>query len=143
MGLEARVRRLESARSARTAQAASGANPRLAKDYERLFELIEYARKVPQGSDAPVPEHLLANRDRGSERETIERLRSSGSGWEADPEAIEFLREWEADPGAQDREEHTGSLDHPRSASVPLDYVSANLRARCLTAKLHKSTFKD
>jgi len=95
LGLENRIRRLESAKSARAQAARASPDSKRAADYERLFELIEHARQ--HGPDASVPEHLRRISNPGSERATIQCLRSSGSGWDTDPEAKALLEAWERD----------------------------------------------
>lgn len=86
--LNDRVRKLEAARVAR-----ARSNTRTAA-LERHAALVEWVRH--HGRDGPLPEHLV-HRDRQEEIATIEWLRSSGSGWDTDPEAIAFLKAWERD----------------------------------------------
>ena len=86
MGLEDRIRRLESARSAR-ARVASGAS---AGDYEMLFNLVENVRAEFAGE--PPPHDVPPNR---TDPKTIAWLRNSG-GWES-AAARELLASWERD----------------------------------------------
>jgi len=91
MGLEDRIRRLEASRASRSARAHS-TGPTAA--LERHAALIEYVRHY--GRDVPLPEHLV-HRDREEEIATLEWLRSSGSGWDNDADAIALLEAWERD----------------------------------------------
>jgi len=92
MGLEDRIRRLEASRASRSARARSTSRT---ADLERHAALIEYVRH--NGREVPLPEHLLPPRDPVAERESIEWLRNSGSGWDTDPEAMALLEAWERD----------------------------------------------
>ena len=84
-----RLRRIEATCQTWTRSASQTA------ELERYCELVEHVRK--NGRDVPVPDHLLAHRDLDEELSLIAWLRSSGSGWDTDPDAIVFLAEWERD----------------------------------------------
>ena len=86
--LNERVRRLEATRTAR-----ARSSDRVA-GFEHAFALVEYVRV--HGRDGPLPEYLV-HRDREEEIATLEWLRSSGSGWDTDPDAIALLEAWERD----------------------------------------------
>jgi len=86
--LNDRVRRLEATRTARASSSERVAG------FERAFALVEYVRD--HGRDVPLPDHL-AVRDLAKELLTLEWLRSSGSGWDTDPDAIALLEAWERD----------------------------------------------
>ena len=85
--LNARIGKLEATRTARS----RSTSPTAA--LERYAALIEYLRH--HGREVPLPEHLLPPRDPVAERESIEWLKNSGSGWDTDPEAIALLEAWE------------------------------------------------
>jgi hypothetical protein len=91
MGLEDRIRRLEASRASRSARARSTSPT---ADLERHAALVEYVRD--HGREVPLPEHLV-HWDREEEIATLGWLRSSGSGWDTDPEAIALLEAWERD----------------------------------------------
>jgi len=91
MGLEDRIRRLEASRASRSAWGRS-TSPTAA--LERHAVLVEYVRD--RGREAPIPEHLV-HRNREEEIATLGWLRSSGSGWDKDADAIALLEAWERD----------------------------------------------
>lgn len=84
-----RLRQIEATRQTWTRSASQTAA------LERYCELVKHVQK--NGRDVPVPDHLLAHRDQEKELSLIAWLRSSGSGWDTDPEAIAFLAKWEKD----------------------------------------------
>ncbi len=91
-----RLRRIEAQRKAQSQSIEASRQA----SFERLFEMRAYVEEF--GVDTELPEHLM-HHPSPSDRATIEWLRSSGSGWVEDPDAIALLEDWEAEINEHER----------------------------------------